>query len=384
MVDRRQFDVAFFAPWIGPLIAERPGTSAGGAETQMLMVARGLAGRGLRVALVVFADGGELPRESGGVGVVQVPRPRLRSPLLRPVERAARIVGVVARLRTDVLVQRIAGPETGLVGLIAKARRRRFVYSSANVVDFDYAKLGGGRVKVWLYHLGIRLADTVVVQTPEQAQLCKRRFGRDAVVIKSVAERAPAAPRAPEAFLWVGRTDWYKHPEAFIELARAVPEARFWMVPMPMDDEGRLRMQRLSEQAAALPNLEVLDPRPRKELVELIPAAVAIVNTSDYEGMPNVFLEGWARGVPALSLTHDPDGVVEREGLGGFAGGSARRLAELARDLWEKRNDQAALSERCTGYVEREHSSEAVVERWLAALDFDQPAGFSTSATTLP
>ena len=202
-------------------------------------------------------------------------------------------------------------------------------------------------------------------------------------MIKSVAE--PAAPRVrePEAFLWIGRTDWYKRPEAYVELARALPEARFRMVAMPMNDAGAARAA-LEREASALPNLELLSPRPRAELMQLVDEAVAIVNTSDYEGMPNVFLEGWARGVPALALTHDPDGVIAREGLGAFAAGSPTDLAELASDLWEKRNDQAALSERCTGYVEREHSSEAVVERWLAALDFDQPAGFSTSATTLP
>ena len=368
MEPREDFDVVFFAPWIGPLITERPGTTSGGAETQILMLARGLADRGLRVGLVVFATRGGLPADFDGIVVVEVPSPRARRPLLRQMERALRIVAVMLRLRTRVVVQRIAGPETGVVAATAKLRRSRFVYSSANVLDFDYAKLGVSRLRVSLYHLGVRLADAVVVQTGEQAELCERRFARTPELIRSVAEPAEARSAKPEAFLWVGRTDWYKRPEAYLELARLLPDARFWMVAMPMDEEGLERVARLRRQAAGLSNLELLEPRPRRDLADLILRAVAIVNTSDHEGMSNVLLEGWGRGVPALALSHDPDGLIEREGLGAFAAGSPQRLAELAKTFWDERSDQAELARRCRDYIAREHSPDVVVSQWLDAL----------------
>jgi glycosyltransferase involved in cell wall biosynthesis len=366
-VDRA--DVTFFAPWIGPLLAPGANASAGGAETQMLMLARGMAERGRRVALVVFPrEGLELPPELDGVAVVEVPAPRPRQPAMRALARAWLVVRTVWKLDSPVIVQRIAGPETGLLALIAKAKRSRFVYSSANVVDFDYARLGTGRLKVWLFRLGVRLADAIVVQTPEQVELCRARFGRTPLMIKSAAELAEARSASPDAFLWIGRTDAYKHPEAFVELARALPEARFRMVPMPMGDQGHARVTELEQVAGEVPNLEVLPARPRAELAALIESAVAVVNTSDYEGMPNVFLEGWARGVPALSLTHDPDGVIVREGVGRFASGSPKRLAELAGQLWREREDQAELAARCRDYIAREHSQQAVIDRWLEAL----------------
>ena len=54
----------------------------------------------------------------------------------------------------------------------------------------------------------------MIVQTEEQADLCRSRFGRDPIVIKSVAEPQPPAG-APEAFLWVGRLAGYKRPRRF-------------------------------------------------------------------------------------------------------------------------------------------------------------------------
>jgi glycosyltransferase involved in cell wall biosynthesis len=278
------------------------------------------------------------------------------------------LIRVLGPLEATVFVQRAAGTTTGMVGLIARIKRRRFVYSSANVIDFDYGRLEPNRLKVWLFHLGVRAASAIVVQSREQAALCRSSFGRSPAVIKSIAEQATQRASEPEALLWVGRVAHYKRPEAFVALARAVPEARFWMVAVPSNDVERQRADELERAAAKLPNLELLAPRPRQELLELIDSAVAMVNTADYEGMPNIFLESWARGVPALSLSHDPDGLIEREGLGGFAEGSPGRLAALAREMWESRHGHDQTPARCRDYLEREHAIDAVAESWIAAL----------------
>jgi glycosyltransferase involved in cell wall biosynthesis len=277
---------------------------------------------------------------------------------------AARTLGP---LRAKVFVQRAAGPTTGIVALLARAKRTRFVYSSANVIDFDFERLERSRPRVWLFHLGVKLADAIVVQTHEQVDMCRRRFGRDPVLIKSIAEPASVTELDRQAFLWVGRAAPYKRPEAFVDLALAVPEARFRMI-LVTTERGHELTRSVVERCRRVPNIELLDPRPREELMRLIDSAVAMVNTADFEGMPNIYLESWARGVPALSLFHDPDGVIERESLGFFARGSRERFAAHARTLWHTRANQSELQERCRAYVAREHGSAQVVDRWVDAL----------------
>ena len=94
-----------------------------------------------------------------------------------------------------------------------------------------------------------------------------------------------------------------------------------------------------------------------------------MVSTSLSEGMPNVFLEGWSRGVPALALAHDPDGVIERERVWAASPAApTARMAGLARELWEGRGERAELAARCRGYVEREHAPASVADRWQALL----------------
>jgi glycosyltransferase involved in cell wall biosynthesis len=220
-----------------------------------------------------------------------------------------------------------------------------------------------------MFGLGVRSADEVVVATREQVQRCRDRFGREPVLIKSFAEPAEQRSAAPESFLWIGRLASYKRPLAYVALAKAVPEACFQILAV---DSGRPEsdglLAELQRAAAELDNLELLGARARAELGPPIDRAVAIVNTSDSEGMPNVFLEGWSRGVPALSLAHDPDSAIVRESLGGYAGGSPVRMAELARAMWERREDQDEVAARCRAYVAREHSIQRVADRWVEAL----------------
>jgi glycosyltransferase involved in cell wall biosynthesis len=334
----------------------------------MLLLAKGLAASGHRVAVMVDEDLDALPPEVEGVAVIPL-SPHSRRPLLARAGWLASFARAMWHVDAETLVQRGAGVETLLVALAAKLRGRRFAYSSANVIDFDFGRLEPSRLNVALYHLGVRLADVVVVQTDEQAALCRQRFGRNAHVIRSIVEPHAPRRRRPEAFLWIGRVVSYKQPLAYVDLARAIPDARFRMVAVPQapgaDDPLTAEVRRA---ATELPNLELLAPRPRAELAPLIEEAVAVVNTADYEGMPNVFLEGWTRGVPALALTHDPDGVIERERIGAFAGGDRSRFAQLARDLWHARDDGDATAARCVAYAAREHAAGAVVDQWRLAL----------------
>ena len=353
---RPTFDVVFYSPLIGPLLVPGTEPTLGGAENQIALIARRLAREGYRVCVVAFDVPG-LPGAVDGVSIRRIPP---RDGAARAV-RGARLVRAVVRERARVVVQRAAGIETGVVGLLARATGRRFVFSSASDADFWHERREPRRWRLWLFHLGIRLASQVVVQTEEQVALCQESFGRRALLIKSLAEPAARAAAARDAFLWVGRLSDYKRPEDFIRLAEAVPDARFRIVAA--DGEGDLR-----ERARALANVEWLEPRPRAQLLELMESAVAVVNTSDYEGMPNVFLEGWARGVPALSLRHDPGGVIERHRLGAFAGGDFERFVTAARMMWEARDDTGAVAERCRAYVAAEHDPEVVVRQWIDAL----------------
>jgi glycosyltransferase involved in cell wall biosynthesis len=361
----RGYDVLFAMPWAGSAL-DGSGP-ARGAETQMLAAARCLARAGGRVAVLVVGERSSLPDEVDGVRVLTVrPGPAARG--LSGLVHDLRMFRAVVAARSAVVVQRNASRSVLVAALAARLSRGSFVYSSANVVDFDL-----GRIERWynvrMFEWGVRAASQVVVQTDEQAAMCRSHFGRAPTVIRSIAERAEPRDGVPETFLWIGRMAHYKRLDVYLDLAAALPDVSFEAIVLSASDDEREREARLSETIDGLPNITLFDPRPRAQLGPLIERAVAIVNTSEYEGMPNVFLESWARGVPALAFSHDPDGVVTKYGLGSFAGGSRERFVELARVLWESRGDQRELAARCIAYVRRHHDSRVVCNAWQTVVD---------------
>jgi glycosyltransferase involved in cell wall biosynthesis len=366
---RARHDVLFYVPNVGPLLRPGDHPPPGGAETQVAILARELARRRLRVALVVHDVG--LPPSIDGLDLVVQRGLRSRLPGLRSLEVLARTLLAVVQARAPVVVQCNASVETGYVGLATRLTGRRFVYATVNIVDLNFGRIEPSRLRLAGFRAGVRLAHDIVAQTAEQVQLARERFGRGARLVQCAAEPATLRQATPEAFLWIGRLVSYKQPMAYLDLAEAVPEAKFRMVGVPIGSEGRRLEIALRERAASLPNVELLEPRPRPELGPLYDAAVAVVNTAEFEGMPNVFLEGWARGVPALALQHDPDGIIVRERLGAFAEGDPARLAEQARALWAARGNVRDLAERCVTHMDAHHSPEALADGWTRVLFAD-------------
>lgn len=359
-----EHDVLFYVPTVAALLAGDPGCPPGGAETQVRLIAQALCRQGVRTALVAFEHPG-LPSSDGEVPVL-ARAAHSSNPALEAVRIATALRGAPSR----VVVTRQAGAHTGLVALAARAGRRRFVYSAANVTDFQFAAYESHPLKRVLFATGLRLASEIVAQTQEQQDLCRRTLHREAPVIRSAAEPGPRRQGAGNVFLWVGRVVGYKQPMAFLELADAVPQARFDMIAVSDrgGDPGLALFEELRQRAADVPNLTLLPPSNRENVLDRMSRAVAVVSTSTTEGMPNIWLEGWSRGVPALTLSHDPDQLIADRGLGLASQGNPVRFAEAAQQLWDSRFAHDELAHRCVAYVAEEHAPDAVAAKWRSVL----------------
>ena len=346
-----------------------------GAERQMMLLARALAARGRRVAHIVYPPSDPVPLPERLSLVARGPHAR-KSRVLGGMLEAVRLWRALREADARVTIVRGASAALVVVAAFCVMHRRALIFSGSNNSDFTLERFAS-RVDRQLYRYGIGVADAVVVQSKDQETIVRRTFPsvRKLVHIPSLAEAAPPFSRddnQPDAFLWFSRTAPYKQPMRYVELARALPEARFVMIPVP-EPYGLPELRMVRAAAPELPNLELLDPLPHEQLFQLIARAAAVVNTSAYEGMPNAFLEAWAHGVPVLTLQFDPDEVVARNNLGISAGGSWERFVQGARDLWEGRVNREEVARHVREYVATVHSIEAVGSRWSDLIDELRP-----------
>jgi glycosyltransferase involved in cell wall biosynthesis len=375
-------DIAIYSPFAFAFY-EDPSSEAyqdakggGGAELQTTLLARILAGDGLRVAHIVYPVAVIAPQRPPSLEVVQRPPRARRRDVLGKLGETLGVwrALVAADARLYVFRTGLSGGVAAFVvgALFCFIRRRRLVLAASNDLDFIFERPDRSRLTEALYRLALTRTRRVVVQSEQQLGLARTAVGNSGRVrlIPSFAEPAEdeATPPKRDAFLWVGRLVEYKLPLRYVELAGALPDVRFVMIAPTTGETTQALKQQLAAETTDLPNLEILAHLRRERTLELIRRSIAVVGTSHHEGMPNVFLEAWSRGVPVISLHFDPDGRIAREGMGICAQGSWDRFVEAARRLREDPELRATLGDSGRRYVARVHSPAIVGAHWITLL----------------
>jgi glycosyltransferase involved in cell wall biosynthesis len=332
----------------------------GGAEVQQSILARLLERQGYRVSMVCLDYGQAQKSVVHGITVHKAFRFAAGVPVLRFLHpRLTSVWRALHAADADIYYTRSVSPWVGFVAEFCRRHARRSVYAGASDMDFVpdlRGKLRFARDR-WLYRRGLERVDAIVAQNEAQRETCLAHYRRHALVIPSCYE--PPARRAAAAaheVLWVGTMRAGKRPELFLELAKRLPRRRFVMVGGPERREATV-YERVRRAAAALPNVELTGFLPLERVEERFDAARLLVNTSDYEGMPNTFLQAWARGVPTLGSV-DVGTPVHLQFAGIDEG--AREIERLLTDpqAW------SAASRRCLEHYRRAHSGDVTLERY--------------------
>lgn len=312
MSDLNRPHICFVAPDTWPVLAaDRSVQSAGGAQVQQTFLAKSLVQRGFRVSMICMDYGQPDEVVVDGVTVFKCHAPIQGLPVIRFFH--PRLTGMWSALRrvdADIYYQRSAGAATGVTAAFARRYGRRFLYAAAHDLDLAgnmtwkiFQRRAGWRDRQ-LFRIGLKLADVVVAQHAGQARDCQRWYGRTATLIPSSYIAQPDH-RADQkgVVLWVSTLRNWKRPELFLELARRLPYLRFRIVGGPSGDAAdELLFTEVKEAAAAIPNLEFVGFVPFRDIDRHFNAARVFVNTSDYEGFPNTFLQSWSRGIPTVSF----------------------------------------------------------------------------------
>ncbi len=280
---------------------------------------------------------------------------------------APRLWTTLARLRPDVIYQRVACGHTGIAARYAQASGCRMVWHVASDMDL----LPPPRKLSWrtpivqaeqaLVRYGARHASAIIVQSGSQAEVLKRYYGRtDATCISNfhpVATEQIVKPQDVVRVGWVANMKAVKRPELFLRLVRDLahlPNIEFVMVGRPYDvASARARM---AQQIQSLPNLRYIGEVPSVEANRFLAESHILVNTSAQEGFSNTFIQAWQRDVVVASLAVNPDGVFDDDRYGVFAGGHYDKLSASIAQLAQNAQLRADICARAKRFVREQFS----------------------------
>jgi glycosyltransferase involved in cell wall biosynthesis len=276
---------------------------------------------------------------------------------LRERGRVRRWVEVFRPVGADIYVTRCSGGNVGYMERACRKLGAKFVYMVAHEYDVsgEYGRTNGAWGRQ--YERGLRRADLVICQHRGQQDLLRRHYRRDGQVIRSLCP-LPVRPGPRQAerriVLWVARLEPWKRPELIVDLARRLPQESFVMVAPPTRLD-RDYSARIEAEVAALPNLRLVPGVPFAEITALFEDAKVFVNTSHYEGFPNTFLQAAACGTPIVSWAVNPEGLLNREGIGYCAEQNPAKFEADVRRLCETPALREELGENGQRYVAQHH-----------------------------
>ena len=283
------------------------------------------------------------------------------------------------RIDPQIIYQRYRVPYTGMAAWYARRKPCKMVFGIANVRDPRKNKVPLN--KMFLFHFinehvgryGVRNCDTIVAQTFHQKKILEREFGRDCVVIRNghPVPQPPFEKSSPPEIIWVSNIKHIKRLELFFDLAARLEDipARFVYVGR---SSANPYQKMLDEKAKNLANVSRLGELSYDRTNAMIAQASLLVNTSVSEGFPNTFIQAWLRETPVVSLAADPDGILEKQGIG-FRSGSFEKFVTDVRSLIEDEDKRMRMGKKARAYAKEHHDIAKTGKEYLRL--FEKLAG---------
>jgi len=165
-------------------------------------------------------------------------------------------------------------------------------------------------------------------------------------------------------FIYAGSLTMLKGADNLLRLIKIIDKSiSIMIVGIPQCEQTK----NIFEEIKKYQNVIIKGRLTQKETIQLISNAKALINTSYYEGFPNIFLEAWATGVPVISLTVNPGHVISEYKLGICCDGNLNRMKQCM-----ELDETAQIdSEELKLYVDKYHDFKTAGERFINTLNAD-------------
>jgi glycosyltransferase involved in cell wall biosynthesis len=361
--------VCFICPYIEAYLKPGSRKNVGGAQRQQHLLATRLREEGHTVSFISFERNGETYERIDGFDVWKT-LPTTSDPV-RGLETFVKLFRSIRRVDADVFYARGNPPLCILSSYCCSLLGKPLVYGVANDSNIELARLSSHHelfrytLLKLLYLSAIRRADHVISQTDYQWSLLRDVFGIESTVIPNGYTVPPDDDVVPQSerssVLWVGCLESnQKRPDRFLQLAESLPDVDFRMIGWSYSSDKAYR-EKIVQHADTLSNLTFTGFVPPDRIDQYYSRAVMLVNTSEYEGFPNTFLEAWRFGVPVVSLNHTLDGVLTEQGVGYYAG-TMDELSRIVARLWNKRDEAAMTGRKGRQYMKDNYALDIVFE----------------------
>jgi len=362
---RSKIKVCFISTYSYPLFNKKSKILHGGAEVQMYFISTQLAkDKNFDVSFIVGDFGQKDMEVWEDVKVFKSPVKIKIKTIFSRIKWISEFIKFLKEIDVDIYFTTAANNTIGPTSLFCKIYNKKHIHRVASLMDVDKSFIKKSNWFVGrLYRYGLTHADSVFVHNETQKNILLKNHKKDSQVIRHSYFLKSMPKKKGDYVLWVGRYDYMKKPELFLELAKKFPKNKFVIIcnynPFWPKESEEIRKKALKQK-----NVEYIERVPFEEIQKkYYDKAKVFVNTSDFEGYPNSFAQAGLGATPILSLNVSPENYLDKYKCGYFGKGSMKIMENKLRKLLTNKKDWKMRSKNIFKYVKENNNIEINVAK---------------------
>lgn len=322
------------------------GEVVGGAEKQQALIIEGLKSKGLNVVVIEYYL--NEPKVVNGIKIYPAWNNNRKTFLAKLWD----LQNIFKELNVNVVYIRGTQMYGAMLYLLIKFKNSGFNLIWGLAGDHDltskynylrvkttsswYARINAGMIFNLSSMVLFYFSDTIICQTTEQLKKCKiKSKKKSAVLISNIYtnysknDKKQTIESTYDA-IWVGKFSGIKGEDILLRISKDIPNMKIMCLgPVANEFKKSKTYQQIKDQD----NLILTGRVAYKEVENYISKADFVLNTSPSEGLSNVFLEGWNKKKPVISLAVNPNEYLTKGEAGFCAQNSYLKLITKLNDI---------------------------------------------------
>jgi glycosyltransferase involved in cell wall biosynthesis len=365
--------------FFGNVSSALKGRTPGGGELQICLLAKALALKGHEV-IVVDPYSSESFVTPEGIQLIHVPEWNKGVKGLRMfMYRIPALLKAFSKLNADYYYVRMRVFLNILPFIVAKRKKKKFIQAIAHDLDVlsitdkikhEY-KTNFNLFRFLTEHLPndiifkflLHQSDFITLQHTGQKFASKHGKSKQVLFPNLICTNNFPDIKSPskDYFICVGSFTILKGADRLQQLINIVDERiKIMIVGQPKGEKAKEIYNALSKKQ----NVVLKGRLSHLEAINLIANAKALINTSHFEGFPNIFLEAWGAGVPVVSLNVNPGNIFNTHRLGIYCNDDLDRMKRCI----ESNEMEQFHSEELKEYVGKFHDFKNAADRFVQTI----------------
>jgi glycosyltransferase involved in cell wall biosynthesis len=346
--------ICFISSHAYPLFNPKSNVTHGGAEIQLYFLATELAkDKQFEVSFIVGNFGQKDIEFYQNIKVIKGANLDARDNLVNKFSSVLEFNRVLYKTNPDVVFTSCAGASIGMAKFYTNIFRKKHIFRNASSIGVDGVAIKKMGFMGKVYQYGLENADLVLTQNIDDQTILLKTHKKKSVIFKNVFEVPEPQNTVKNSILWVSRFDTMKNPYLFLELAKKIPQEKFVMIcPKALMFKEWKELENASKEIS---NLEFIEKVPFEEIQKYFDEAKVFVNTSDFEGYPNTFIQAGKGKTPILSFIVNPDNFISQYNCGYACEGDFEIMLEKLHFLLDNQEGWNSKSEAIFEYIKSQH-----------------------------